>query len=88
MHKNFISDNQIYFGDFKSKEYISTVCRDIIEDLLKETYDEENPLTTALEKCSQSTQTEINYYSEPTLLIKTEEHDPSKGFYSLIFYRM
>lgn len=41
---------------YKSKEYISSLCRDIIEDLLRETYDEENPLTTASVKQSQGTQ--------------------------------
>lgn len=43
---------------YKSKEYIARVCCDVIEDILKQAYDEENPLTTALERCSQSTQTE------------------------------
>lgn len=66
----------LYFGDFKNKEYISEVCREIIEELLKETYDEENPLTTALEKCSKSTQTEAN---NPESLSVTQPEDKSDG---------
>lgn len=78
MNNKCLNDSRIYFGDFKSKEYISNVCRDIIEDLLKETYDEENPLTTALEKCSQSTQTEVNNHCEPLCLTQKEDQNPSK----------
>lgn len=72
MNNNFLITRKIYFGDLKSKEYISNVCRDIIEDLLKETYDEENPLATSLEKCSRSTQTNLRDYCDP--LLKKKEN--------------
>lgn len=83
MKNNFLDNSHLYFGDCKSKEYISSVCRDIIEDLLKETYDEENPLTTALEKCSQSTQTEANNYCESLCFSQKEDQNSSKWFFSL-----
>lgn len=86
MNNNFLYNSRLDFGDFKSKEYLSNVCRDIIEDLLRETYDEENPLTTALEKCSQSTQTEVNNICKPLSLIQKEHQDPSKQLFILHRY--
>lgn len=80
MNNNFLNKKGVDFGDFKSKEHISSVCRDIIEDLLKETYDEENPLATALQKCSRSTQTEANINCLALSLIQKEQHEPSKWF--------
>ncbi|KAJ8923137.1 hypothetical protein NQ315_001691, partial [Exocentrus adspersus] len=52
MSKNAFEVDQPYCEEprCKSKAYISRVCCDVIEDILKKTYDEENPLTTALEK--------------------------------------
>lgn len=44
--------------NYRSKEYIASVCRDIIEDILKQTYDEENPISLAPLKCSKGSQTE------------------------------
>lgn len=44
--------------NYRSKEYISRVCRDIIEDILKQTYDEENPILSAPLKCSRGSQTD------------------------------
>lgn len=44
--------------NYRSKEYIASVCREIIEDILKQTYDEENPISLAPLKCSKGSQTE------------------------------
>lgn len=44
--------------NYRSKEYIARICRDIIEDILKQTYDEENPILSAPLKCSRSSQTD------------------------------
>lgn len=50
----------------------SIVCRDIIEDLLEETYDED-PLTTALGKCSRSIQKEVNNDCETFVVVSEIE---------------
>ncbi|XP_060522893.1 uncharacterized protein LOC132699917 isoform X2 [Cylas formicarius] len=43
---------------YRTKEYISRVCCDIIEDILKQTFDEENPVSSAPLKCSRGSQTD------------------------------
>ncbi|KAG5899188.1 hypothetical protein JTB14_026941 [Gonioctena quinquepunctata] len=53
---------EIYEANYKTREYIASACCDIIEDILKTTYDEENPITLSLRKCSRSTQTEEGLY--------------------------
>lgn len=50
---NYLIDN-----NYRTKEYISKVCSFLIEDLLKKTFDEEDPPLTAAIKESRSTQTD------------------------------
>ncbi|KAF7271251.1 hypothetical protein GWI33_015852 [Rhynchophorus ferrugineus] len=45
---------------YRTKEYIGRVCRDIIEDILKQTYDEENPVASAPLKCTRANLREVH----------------------------
>lgn len=42
---------------YMTKEFLSKACCDFIEDILRITFDEEDPISQAPLKCSQETQT-------------------------------
>ncbi|KAJ3635191.1 hypothetical protein MTP99_008118 [Tenebrio molitor] len=44
-------------SNYMSKEFLSKACSDFIEDILRKTFDEEDPISQAPMKCSQETQT-------------------------------
>ncbi|RZC33103.1 hypothetical protein BDFB_011884 [Asbolus verrucosus] len=44
-------------GNYMSKEFLAKACSDFLEDILRKTYDDENPITQAPMKRSQETQT-------------------------------
>lgn len=43
--------------NYMSKEFLAKACSDFIEDILRKTFDEEDPISQAPVKCSQTTQT-------------------------------
>ena len=42
-------------SSYMSKEFLSKACSDFIEDMLRRTFDEEDPISQAPLKCSQET---------------------------------
>lgn len=60
---------------YHTRENLSQACSDIIEDLLRKAYEEDDPLTTAPIKCSKYTQT-----------IKRVQNPGSKGLFDKLKY--
>lgn len=63
---------------YHTKQNLSEACCDIIEDLLRKAYDEEDPFLTAPQKCSKYTQT-------ARVQGVNTDGGPSKGLFGFLF---